>query len=187
MYIPPPHTHSVAHSLTHTLNIHLYTYVFHDAHLRACICMCVRVYMFMHMHPSIKVTVGMRHLRFWTVRGSELCATKPHYGSVAPPQTMLSVAFGGAHVTYTGSLQGDVYVWRAHRLQRVVTRAHSGPIFCMYNSASAIVSGGKDGKVMALSLSLSLSLSFSLSLSLSLSLYLYLFYIDGERESEIDI
>ena len=43
-------------------------------------------------------------------------------------------------------MNGDVYVWKDALLNRVVTKAHSGPVFTMYTTLKdgLIVTGGKE-------------------------------------------
>ncbi|KAA8578092.1 hypothetical protein FQN60_011516, partial [Etheostoma spectabile] len=61
-------------------------------------------------------------------------------------QTVPLVAFGANNLTFTGAINGDVYVWREHFLVRVVAKAHSGPVFTMYTTLrdGLIVTGGKE-------------------------------------------
>ncbi|CAF94232.1 unnamed protein product, partial [Tetraodon nigroviridis] len=49
-------------------------------------------------------------------------------------------------LTFSGAVNGDVYVWREHFLVRVVAKAHSGPVFTMYTTLrdGLIVTGGKE-------------------------------------------
>ncbi|PWA28199.1 hypothetical protein CCH79_00020514 [Gambusia affinis] len=94
------------------------------------------------------VSVGIKHIKFWTLVGGSLMYKKGVIGSVEDGrmQTMLSVAFGANNLTFTGAINGDVYVWRDHFLVRVVAKAHSGPIFTMYTTLrdGLIVTGGKE-------------------------------------------
>uniref|UniRef100_A0A4W4FP77 HELP domain-containing protein n=1 Tax=Electrophorus electricus TaxID=8005 RepID=A0A4W4FP77_ELEEL len=94
------------------------------------------------------VSVGIRHIKFWTLAGGSLLYKKGVMGSVADArlQTMLSVAFGANSLTFTGAINGDVYVWRDHFLVRVVAKAHTGPVFTMYTTLrdGLIVTGGKE-------------------------------------------
>ncbi|KAM6956797.1 echinoderm microtubule-associated protein-like 6 [Aplochiton taeniatus] len=94
------------------------------------------------------VSVGIKHIKFWTLAGGSLMYKKGALGSVedARMQTMLSVAFGANNLTFTGAINGDVYVWRAHVLVRVVAKAHTGPVFTMYTTLrdGLIVTGGKE-------------------------------------------
>ena len=50
------------------------------------------------------------------------------------------------NVTFTGALNGDVYVWQDSNLSRVVTKAHNGPVFTMFTTLrdGLIVTGGKE-------------------------------------------
>ncbi|MBN3309055.1 EMAL6 protein, partial [Amia calva] len=94
------------------------------------------------------VSVGIKHIKFWTLAGGALMYKKGVIGSVedARMQTMLSVAFGANNLTFTGAINGDVYVWRDYFLVRVVAKAHTGPVFTMYTTLrdGLIVTGGKE-------------------------------------------
>uniref|UniRef100_A0A673BND2 EMAP like 6 n=1 Tax=Sphaeramia orbicularis TaxID=375764 RepID=A0A673BND2_9TELE len=94
------------------------------------------------------VSVGIKHVKFWTLAGGALMYKKGVVGTVEDGrmQTMLSVAFGANNLTFTGAINGDVYVWRDHYLLRVVGKAHTGPVFTMYTTLrdGLIVTGGKE-------------------------------------------
>ncbi|KAM3606890.1 uncharacterized protein V6R79_025142 [Siganus canaliculatus] len=94
------------------------------------------------------VSVGIKHVKFWTLAGGALMYKKGVVGSLEDGrmQTMLSVAFGANNLTFTGAINGDVYVWRDHFLLRVVAKAHTGPVFTMYTTLrdGLIVTGGKE-------------------------------------------
>lgn len=98
------------------------------------------------------VSVGIKHVKFWSVAGSQILGKKGILtaagtgGSICKMQTMLSLAFGNNNVTFTGTLSGDVYVWQGNTLQRLVVKAHTGPIFCMYTTLKdgLLLTGGKE-------------------------------------------
>ncbi|KAJ8309461.1 hypothetical protein KUTeg_014335 [Tegillarca granosa] len=98
------------------------------------------------------VTVGVKHVKFWNVAGSEIVGkrgilTDAGTGTqISRLQTMLSVAFGAGNLTYTGAMSGDVYVWKDHTLMRLVQKAHTGPVFTMFTTLrdGLIVTGGKE-------------------------------------------
>ncbi|XP_013768907.1 echinoderm microtubule-associated protein-like 6 [Pundamilia nyererei] len=94
------------------------------------------------------VSVGIKHVKFWTLAGGALMYKKGVVGTLEDGrmQTMLSVAFGANNLTFTGAINGDVYVWRDHYLLRVVAKAHTGPVFTMYTTLrdGLIVTGGKE-------------------------------------------
>uniref|UniRef100_A0A6Q2WWN9 EMAP like 5 n=1 Tax=Esox lucius TaxID=8010 RepID=A0A6Q2WWN9_ESOLU len=94
------------------------------------------------------VSVGIKHVRFWTLAGLALLSKKGMMSCIedARMQTMLSVAFGANNLTFTGTISGDVCVWKEHILVRIVAKAHTGPVFTMYTTLrdGLIVTGGKE-------------------------------------------
>ncbi|KAM7375785.1 hypothetical protein PAMP_005557 [Pampus punctatissimus] len=94
------------------------------------------------------VSVGIKHVRFWTLAGRALLSKKGVLSAIedARMQTMLSVAFGANNLTFTGTISGDVCVWKEHILVRIVAKAHTGPVFTMYTTLrdGLIVTGGKE-------------------------------------------
>lgn len=50
------------------------------------------------------------------------------------------------NLTFTGTISGDVCVWKDHILCRIVARAHNGPVFAMYTTLrdGLVVTGGKE-------------------------------------------
>ncbi|XP_055292521.1 echinoderm microtubule-associated protein-like 5 isoform X5 [Moschus berezovskii] len=94
------------------------------------------------------VSVGVKHVKFWTLAGRALLSKKGLLSTLedARMQTMLAVAFGANNLTFTGTISGDVCVWKDHMLCRIVARAHNGPVFAMYTTLrdGLIVTGGKE-------------------------------------------
>uniref|UniRef100_A0A8D1JQQ0 EMAP like 5 n=1 Tax=Sus scrofa TaxID=9823 RepID=A0A8D1JQQ0_PIG len=94
------------------------------------------------------VSVGVKHVKFWTLAGRTLLSRKGLLSTLddARMQTMLAVAFGANNLTFTGTISGDVCVWKDHILCRIVARAHNGPVFAMYTTLrdGLIVTGGKE-------------------------------------------
>ncbi|KFO18258.1 Echinoderm microtubule-associated protein-like 5 [Fukomys damarensis] len=94
------------------------------------------------------VSVGVKHVKFWTLAGRALLSKKGLLSMLEDTrmQTMLAIAFGANNLTFTGTISGDVCVWKEHVLCRVVARAHNGPVFAMYTTLrdGLIVTGGKE-------------------------------------------
>lgn len=94
------------------------------------------------------VTVGVKHVRFWKVCGGTALGQRAVLGVIKgiKMQTMLSIAFGAQNLTFTGGMNGDVYVWKGHELNRTISQAHEGPVFSMFTTLQdgLIVTGGKD-------------------------------------------
>lgn len=111
--------------------------------------------MFRPDSDTVIVSVGFKHVKFWNVAGSELIKKRGVLTSsvltkdkLKKMPTMLSLAFGLDNVTYTGSMTGEVFVWKDNVLTRVVNDAHRGPIFSMHTSLfdGCIVTGAKEKK-----------------------------------------
>ncbi|XP_006816118.2 echinoderm microtubule-associated protein-like 6 [Saccoglossus kowalevskii] len=93
------------------------------------------------------VTCGVKHIKFWTLCGNSLTAKKGVFGKVGELQTILCLAFAQDDITYSGTLNGDIYVWKANNLQRSIQGAHSGSIYTINASDDGYSTGGKDGYV----------------------------------------
>ncbi|CAF1543885.1 unnamed protein product, partial [Adineta ricciae] len=95
------------------------------------------------------VSVGVKHLKFWSLAGNTLVEKKAVITKTADGrrstkmQTMLSIAFGTDERTYTGSMTGMIFIWRSNTLERSIN-AHFGPILTMYSSDNCLVTGSKE-------------------------------------------
>lgn len=56
------------------------------------------------------------------------------------------------NTTYTGSVNGDIYEWKGTSLARIVSGAHTGPIFAMFTCLEdgLMVTGGKERRYVRL-------------------------------------
>ncbi|XP_047132983.1 echinoderm microtubule-associated protein-like 6 isoform X1 [Hydra vulgaris] len=93
------------------------------------------------------VTVGIRHIKFWTQTGGGLIHKRGIYGKVAKPDTHLCVTYSKSPgIIVSGGLSGLIYVWNEELLKSTV-QAHQGPVFAIQALEKGFVSGGKDGLV----------------------------------------
>ena len=94
------------------------------------------------------VSVGQRHVTFWSLAGMEIVSRKPSIPDSlgVKMKTMLSIAFSTGGITYTGSIAGEVFVWQDVGLVRVISNVCSGPVFSLFTTFKdgLIVSGGKE-------------------------------------------
>ncbi|XP_055878559.1 echinoderm microtubule-associated protein-like 6 isoform X2 [Biomphalaria glabrata] len=97
--------------------------------------------------PNTIVSVGVKHIVFWSLCGNALTPAKGVFGKAGEIQTMLCLAFGKESVTFSGTLSGDVYIWKDTNLDRVVSAAHNGPIYTFDMTGEGFATGGKDGTV----------------------------------------
>jgi microtubule-associated protein-like 6 len=94
------------------------------------------------------VTVGVKHIQFWTYAGTNIDSKRGIFGDVGPIQTMLTVTFSENNKVYSGAASGEIYEWEGNTLKRVI-KGHEGPCFTINKTDSGeFLSGGKDGKVL---------------------------------------
>lgn len=62
--------------------------------------------------------------QFWTLCGNALSPKRGVFGKTGDLQTILCVSAAKDELTYSGALNGDVYVWRGITLIRTVQAAH---------------------------------------------------------------
>ena len=78
------------------------------------------------------VTVGVRHIKFWTIAGGGLTSKRGTYGDVGKAETQLCVTYPkDAGMLVTGAANGKLYVWKDEVLTSCVA-AHQGPVFAIH-------------------------------------------------------
>ncbi|KAF2987776.1 hypothetical protein EK904_015188 [Melospiza melodia maxima] len=82
---------------------------------------------------------------FWTLCGNALTAKRGIFGKTGDLQTILCLACAKEDITYSGALNGDIYVWKGLNLVRTIQGAHSAGIFSMYACEEGFATGGRDG------------------------------------------
>ena len=79
------------------------------------------------------VTVGVKHIKFWTHAGGGMTSKQGVFGKVAGKQgkqNQMCVVFGKtADMCITGGGDGSIYIWTQTMLTRRVDNAHAGPLF----------------------------------------------------------
>ncbi|EMP26071.1 Echinoderm microtubule-associated protein-like 6, partial [Chelonia mydas] len=95
--------------------------------------------------PNRIVSCGVKHIKFWTLCGNALTAKRGIFGKTGDLQTILCLACAKEDVTYSGALNGDIYVWKGLNLVRTIQGAHSAGIFSMYGCEEGFATGGRDG------------------------------------------
>uniref|UniRef100_A0A3P9B4S5 EMAP like 6 n=1 Tax=Maylandia zebra TaxID=106582 RepID=A0A3P9B4S5_9CICH len=91
------------------------------------------------------VSCGVKHIKFWSLCGNALTPKRGIFGKTGDLQTILCVASAKDDITYSGALNGDIYVWKGLNLIRTVQSAHSAGIFSMYSCEEGFATGGRDG------------------------------------------
>jgi microtubule-associated protein-like 6 len=92
------------------------------------------------------VSCGVKQISFWTLIGNTLQKKKGIFGKTKDIQTMFCLAFSKEKdVYYTGTMNGQVYVWKGNQLEEIVPNVHTGSVFTITPVADGFVTGGKDG------------------------------------------
>ncbi|KAK1905067.1 Echinoderm microtubule-associated protein-like 6 [Dissostichus eleginoides] len=73
--------------------------------------------------------------RFWSLCGNALTPKRGIFGKTGDLQTILCLASAKDDLTYSGALNGDIYVWKLLNLIRTVQAAHG----------EGFATGGRDG------------------------------------------
>lgn len=95
--------------------------------------------------PNRMVSCGVKHIKFWTLCGNALTAKRGIFGKTGDLQTILCLACAKEDITYSGALNGDIYVWKGLTLVRTIQGAHSAGIFSLYACEEGFATGGRDG------------------------------------------
>ncbi|XP_043551898.1 echinoderm microtubule-associated protein-like 6 isoform X1 [Chiloscyllium plagiosum] len=91
------------------------------------------------------VSCGVKHIKFWTLCGNALTPKRGIFGKTGDLQTILCLACAKDETTYSGALNGDIYVWKGLNLVRTIQGAHGAGIFSMYSCEEGFATGGRDG------------------------------------------
>ncbi|KAI9545572.1 Echinoderm microtubule-associated protein-like 6 [Dissostichus eleginoides] len=97
------------------------------------------------IQTSRLVSCGVKHIKFWTLCGNALTPKRGVFGKTGDLQTILCVSTAKEELTYSGALNGDVYVWKGFSLVRTVAAAHGAGIFSMHACEEGFATGGRDG------------------------------------------
>lgn len=62
------------------------------------------------------VTVGVKHIRFWTLAGATLLCKKGKVPKDGKLTTMLAVAFGPDEMTFSAAMSGDIWAWKQNKV-----------------------------------------------------------------------
>lgn len=62
--------------------------------------------------------------QFWAMCGNALTPKRGIFGKTGDLQTILCVASAKDDITYSGALNGDIYVWKGLNLVRTIQAAH---------------------------------------------------------------
>jgi WD40 repeat protein len=90
------------------------------------------------------VTIGLKHIKFWTFKGRNLTSQKGIFGSVTI-DSLICMAFAFKNQTlFTGDSKGNLIMWTGRNATKSI-KSHNGSSYCLYYNNDLLYSGGQDG------------------------------------------
>ncbi|CAF1152501.1 unnamed protein product [Rotaria sordida] len=87
-------------------------------------------------HGDHVITCGVKHIRFWTLLGNTLQVEEGQFGN-SEAQTLLCLGHfltldtkqlteskDNDYLCFTGAINGDLYVWKRYKIDRIIHGAH---------------------------------------------------------------
>lgn len=92
------------------------------------------------------ITVGTRHIKFWTIRGNNINFRLGNWGATTREAFVSVVVCFPQNVCFTGSVSGKIYTWQTFGITKVFD-AHNSCIRVLLEHNNTLYSGGDDGEV----------------------------------------
>jgi microtubule-associated protein-like 6 len=92
------------------------------------------------------LTGGVKHVKFWKIKGRSLNVKQGFFGKKAKIQPVLCAATINGGPVITGTVSGHLYVFNGRKVEKVVL-AHTSSVNSLSATTNGVVSGGKDGYV----------------------------------------
>lgn len=108
-----------------------------------------------HKQTNEFVTVGQKHVTFWSFTAGKLKGTKAMMGGKYPWQNFYSLAFSEKGYACAGAFDGSIYVFIGGSVAKVFKGVHTGKVISLDWWPGGLVSGGADGYVKVLDRTLS--------------------------------
>ena len=95
------------------------------------------------------VSVGPKHIRFFSIKGRDIPSSKGVFGKIkVEGLSCVSAAF---NKVYTGSIKGNLISWQGNKAQSCINICKNGSVFCLYynKNMELLFAGGFDGVIIA--------------------------------------
>lgn len=122
-----------------------------------------------HADESSLVTVGSKHIYFWTLDGNKLTKKMGQMGGKFPMQTFLSVSHSQKGFACAGALDGSLYIFSLDfkclkMVPQLHDKAQGGRMYsCIRANDGGLVTGGGDGKLHVVSTKMAVTSTTSFS------------------------
>jgi hypothetical protein len=90
------------------------------------------------------VTIGLKHIKFWSLKGRNLTSQKGIFGNI-PIDSLMSMTFAFETQTlFTGDSKGNIILWTGRNASKSI-KSNNGSTYCLYYKKNLLYSGGQDG------------------------------------------
>lgn len=95
------------------------------------------------------MSCGKDQLNFWTVTGNTMKKKKGLFGNTKNVTTMfcMCVSSSDKELLYTGTITGQIYVWKNNELKEILPNVHKSSIFQIARFNNGYATAGKDGTI----------------------------------------
>jgi microtubule-associated protein-like 6 len=92
------------------------------------------------------VTIGLNHIKFWSLKGRNLTSQKGLFDKI-PKESLMSMTFAFETQTlFTGDSKGNIILWTGRNATKSI-KSHNGSTYCLYYKKNLLYSGGQDGTI----------------------------------------
>lgn len=98
------------------------------------------------------VTVGTKHIKFWTINGGNVGSKKGRWNSKSEALVSVCICFG-QKICCTGGINGRIFTWQNHVCTNNIIAHQDQPVRVLFNVKSILYSGGDDGRIKTWSFS----------------------------------
>lgn len=99
------------------------------------------------------LTVGTRHVKFWTMQGSNLSGVRGRWGNERSEAIVSATFCFPQNVCFTGGVKGKIFTWQGNTCARNIIAHEDQPVRVQLNYKNVLYSGGDDGRVKSWSFS----------------------------------
>jgi len=90
------------------------------------------------------ITVGLKHIKLWTLNGRNLTSQKGVYGSVPKEAHLVACYAFNKKTCVSGDAKGNLVTWSGRSATKAI-KAHNGGLWALHSTKDKLFSGGQDG------------------------------------------
>lgn len=92
------------------------------------------------------ITIGLKHIKFFTLNGRNISSTKGLFGSCPTSALLCMAQCFQSKILVTGDTNGNLLVWSGRNATKAI-KAHNGAVWSLMHDSNLLYSGGQDGLI----------------------------------------